>query len=334
MSRYHRAQRSIGDAGDDSTVDFNAEMSSLIDELQSDYDTAKKVYDAANATLQALQADTKKQWQTVQAGIETFATILGTAAGAPWASALFNAWFSQQPGAGAGPGVCSQDPPASPDWPTLKTWSHYMGWDPISGSPEPHPTPGTFDAWAMPQLEYNFVLLNNCYDQLAQPPEQLLAHLIATWNATHAGPAVTYKVTGINPDCPIVGSGTNRHFDCSHAPINRWDPIAAALSAQFTAMHPCGFGQNCNVPSNVTMTYTVNTGPELKKVANIRIRLHGNAPAASSPAAAAAPVTIPAAAPMTPGAKAATVAVVGLAGAAGAYFYLRGVPSFLAKLLR
>lgn len=257
----------LGDDTSGSSDDFDTQVSSYVGDAMQTYDEAKTAYDAADQALKVLQAKSQAEWKTTQAAIETYVTALSSAVGVPYLGALFNAWFSQQPGAGAGPGVCATSPPPASDWPTLRAWGSYCGWDSLDCSAGYPTGQGAFEDWANPQLEYDLVLQNNCFSSKATPPAQLLAHLIAAWNGVHAGPTRVVTRTGINPNCPLVGSGSSRHFDCSKAPINVWDPIALALTDAFEAQYPprpgtSDFGIAGNAPQNVTMTFTVNDGSQ------------------------------------------------------------------------
>ena len=275
-SRYGRRMRSIAGDDDGSTIDFNAVMTTVV----ADVDAAHAVLEAASQAYQILASKQQADWKKLQAGIETYVQVLSTAVGAAWAGALFNAWFSQQPGAAAGPGMCVTDPPSSPDWPTLRQWKYYQPWGYPSSSTYPAAKAGTFEAYAYPILEYNLVLQNNCFADKSTPSSVLLGNLLSAWNLTHGGPSRTEKVTGINPDCPLVGSGSNRYFDCSKAPINRWDPIAEALNEKMVELYPPGPGEiglSSKAPMNVTMDYTVNDGPLIQK--HVTLRLPPVAPA-------------------------------------------------------
>lgn len=324
-SRY----RGIGDAGDD--VDLSADLGTYASAALADYATAKKIYDAASEAVQALNAKNEQQWKEVQAGMEAYVGILSTAAGVPWAGALFDAWFSQQSGATSGPGVCNTDPPKASDWPTLRTWAHYQDWAYPDPSGYDHGPPGSFEAWANPQLEYNIVLDVNCFGDKTQSNASLLAHLLAVWNTTHAGPSRTVKVTRINAACSR---------DSCPNPIP-YTPITRALAEAFADKFPNGdyvnadgyIVQGTGTPVNATASFTVNDGPLIvppKKVAVLK--LPPSHPLATTAVRAASTAVETGAS--SPGGTAAAVATVGLVGAAGVFFYLRGLPPVLARLLR
>ncbi len=334
--------RFIGQDDSGTEIDFDIDVQKIVGTAMDVYETAKKAYDAANQILELVQAKEEKQWKALQAGTETYVSVLSNAVGMPYLGALFNAWFSQQRGAAAGPGVCATNPPSSPDYPTLKSWAYFHPWGYPSGSSYNSGKPGSFEAYANPILEYNAALVNNCFVAQAQIKSVLLAHLIAAWNATHAGPLGPHPQpgpwhevarTGINPNCTVRTNGSSRYFDCSNVPINVWDPIADALEESFAEKYPprpgtSDFAISSLAPMNVTMSFAVNDGQPIAqpavKTAHLLLVHH---PSLTPSTAVAKPIAR--------ASSAAPVLVAGGIAAAGALaVHTFGWPAFARRLFR
>lgn len=135
-----------------------------------------------NTDPNALQANA---WQGIVTG---FNAIL------PGAGTALDQVYNLLPHAAAGPGDCVSDPPSDPS--NLSAWPHYMSWQTRFGPYAP-PAPGSFEAFAYPLIVRNAELQDNCFPSLMVPWNVLLAGLVASWNATHAGPAQTVTRTGL-----------------------------------------------------------------------------------------------------------------------------------------
>jgi len=325
-----RRVRTIGQSSDGGDIDLSATLSSYVQTALTDYNAIKTAFAAAQQALDVLNAKTQAQWKTVQAGMETFVQILTTAAGAPWLGALFNAWFSQQPGAAAGPGYCVTDPPSAPDWPTLRSWKHYTDWGTPMASAYGPDAAGSFEAFANPQLEYNRVLMNNCFAGKAQDEATLLAHLVQLWNAAHQGPTRSIVRHNLNPVCNRCGSGWCS--DCQEP--YPWDPIASALWTTLDEKYPCSgaFCTNPNEPKNATLSFVINDGPEIQQRKVVTLLPPPKHPLA--PATAATAATTAHAAAASPTSTALAVTGLGVVAAGGLYVYLKGMPAFVARLVR
>jgi hypothetical protein len=160
------------------------------------------------------------------------------------------------PKAGSGGGVCSTSPPPGPLLSQLKSWAYFSSWADRFGS-YPAPIPNSFESFANPVLEYNWLLWNNCYD-FQTPPPTLLASLIASWNAVHESTSQQSVVrTGLNP----------AGFNPEGQP---YDPIANALEMALLSKYanvPVS-GQTFQqaitpsaAPNGVASTFTINSGP-------------------------------------------------------------------------
>ena len=213
--------------------------------------------------------------------------------------------FALAPQAGAGPGVCATDPPpvadkAHPTPSELAGWSHYTSWESANG-PYARGAAGTFEAYALPVLAWNWELASNCFANLYVPSPVLLASLIGAWNATHHATGTrTISRSGLNP----VGFASSPNFDpiaealesaigAAAAGVKSWSQVEAASAA---------------APHNVTSSFKVNTGTEYAPalftstppaappapVKVIKLKLRAPAAAPTSDAATYAPPAAPA----------------------------------------
>ena len=226
------------------------------------------------------------------------------AAAIPILGTAFAVLMAVAPHAGAGPGTCA-NPPAGPLPSQLVAWPHFTPWASPTSFPRYNPgAPGSFEAFANPILEYNWLLWANCFSNKWTPPAILLASLIASWNATHAGPSRTITRTG------LVQSGFVPY-------PSGYDPIAEALESALLAKYTApdqtfeqatsGAG-GYSGPYNAASSFQVNAGGLLlKKVLTLHLP-----PAKTATAQTMAPA--PAAASSGP--SGATIAVVGIAAAA------------------
>ena len=212
----------------------------------------------------------------------------------------------------AGPGVCQTDPPPGYGWGDLKAWPHYVPWaasganlaPPGQAWTESTDPPGSFEQYANLALAYNEALGDNCFSNVAVPPQglpALLATLIASWNKVHMGPTRTVK--RVMP-CGAIGC-TQKGYDPIANALNWTDP-SGALAGK-------------------TLQFQVNAGPHVVKLVTLRL-VHGATPAKVTAAA-------PAAVPSSSASTAAFVAVGGAAAAAALLVHLRG-PSALPRFLR
>jgi hypothetical protein len=227
------------------------------------------------------------------------------------------------PKAGAGPGVCATDPPSVPPGtaPTLaqlQAWPHFQSWASFNGA-YPVAAPGSFEAFANPVLEFNWLLHANCFAQLYTPPAVVLATLIAAWNATHQATSTRSVCRSFQH---ITSFGTNAGYD----------PIADALywsivgDPKFQGPATDWTGPQYNGPDTASRCFSVNTGATIVRIKPLTFK--GATPAQLALSNAGASIA-KATAPKTSGA--ATVAVLGLAGAAVFYASRMG---WLARWLR
>jgi hypothetical protein len=187
------------------------------------------------------------------------------------------------PKAGAGPGVCSTSPPPGPLLSQLQSWPYFGSWADRFGS-YPAAAPNSFESFANPVLEYNWLLWNNCYD-FQTPPPTLLATLIASWNASHDSSSLRTVVrTGLNP------SGFNSE-------ANTYDPIANALEMAFLSKYVPAAGQTfeqattpSGAPNGVSSSFAINNGTEIIRLPHIlTLTLRPPAPTVTAPLTATAP---------------------------------------------
>lgn len=318
MSRAYRGRRSIGDATAAAGAvvqDFNVSQY-VPSAVQDDYATGKAYYDTfsqvaggvsvVNGHIELSPAAQSAVADGIAAGVAAAVPVLGAAYAAIWALA---------PHAGAGPGVCTTSPPRSAALSDLQAWSSFHSW---AGFFKPYAVaaPNSFEAFANPILEYNWLLLQNCFPDKSIPSTSLLATLIASWNATHAGPTRQICRHGLNP--PSWGLGPD------------YDPIANALEGGLSLTCPpnaptdaFGVAVPCG-PFNVTSCFNVNNGAVILKPLTLRFP-H---PATTTAAAAGAPSSQA----TTSAGAVATVAVLSLAAAAG--FYVHRHPKSLSTLGR
>jgi hypothetical protein len=235
------------------------------------------------------------------------------------------------PKAGAGPGVCATDPPNVPAGtvPTLaqlQAWPHFQSWAGFNGS-YPAASAGSFEAFANPVLEFNWLLKSNCFPQLYTPPPIVLATLIAAWNATH-------QATSTRPICRSF-----QHLK-SFGAETLYDPIADALfwaiqaDPKYQGPAPAGAwwaggGTIYDGPDTGALCFSVNTGATIVRIKPLTFR--GATPAQLSLRNAGSAI----AKATAPTSSVATVAVLGAA-AAGAWWLTSTTAGarLLARLVR
>jgi hypothetical protein len=326
-SRFSRRRR-MGDAFSDAEDQgFQAgesyvaegtgvDVQGYVGDAAADAATAQKVYQAAQAAVTALQQpDNYQATKDAMLATEALAAYLSNAVGLPMLGAAFDAWFSQQPIAGEGPGVCGTDPPKDFTWQTLQAWPHYVSWASQFGAYQV-PAPGSFEEFANLPLEYNRALMTNCFAQKSVAPMPMLAHLIANWNANHASTVQrTITRTGLNP------TGFN-------VPPS-YDPIAMAL--EDSILYPPGYTGTVASPNqqyNATRKFVINDGPQIAVAPHVvTLRLLPGHPLTTTSAKAPSSSSSSSAA--------ATVAVLGAAGAATFYVHtvgIAGLPRWLRAL--
>jgi hypothetical protein len=173
------------------------------------------------------------------------------------------------PKAGAGPGVCATSPPAVPAGqpPTLaelQAWPHFVSWSSFNGNYGPDAA-GSFEAFANPVLEFNWVLHANCFAQLYTPPPVILATLIAAWNATH-------QATSTRQICRSFA-----HLK-SFGSEGYYDPIADALywsivgDPKYQGAAVDWTGPQYDGPDQGQSCFTVNTGARIVRIAPLTFR--------------------------------------------------------------
>jgi hypothetical protein len=163
----------------------------------------------------------------------------------PGAGLAFQTLLDNLPHAGAGPGVCTTNPPSGPfdtSWPYYKTYTSYYGSYPT--------TPGTFEDFAYALIEKNYELFANCYSAQAMQPNLVLASAISTWNDAHEATSQrTISRSGL-----LSFAGSN-------------DPIAYALSFAVPMVPgPGGWGVVPAPGAPDTLSFTINDGPKKKQL--------------------------------------------------------------------
>jgi len=255
--------------------------------VQNDVATGESIYDAAasvaaNTTVgphgSIALSDTARTaiTSTIIGGISVVAPELGAA---------YAILLAIGPKAGPGPGVCSTNPPINSLPSTLVSWPYFKSWAGFFG---PYPTypAGTFESFANPILEYNWLLFSNCFSDSSAyvPPPILLGLLINAWNSKHASSS---KRT-------IARSGLNANFGqqpASYDPIS--NALETALIAKYTGSAPANetFEQSIAaesaVPNNLTSSFVINDGPLIVQV----VALHLRQPSGSSTTAATTAAT-------------------------------------------
>lgn len=264
-SRY----RSIGQAAAQiaGAVNFHA-ADYVPPELINDADTARGYYDQFSSAAQGVSIVHGRlelsdgASQAALGGIEAGLTAI-----APPLGAALAAFLALAPKAGPGPGVCATDPPQGPLLSQLQAWSHFTSW-PSFFSPYTVGAAGSFEAFANPPLEYNWLLFANCYSNKWVPPAILLATLVAAWNGTHQASATrTICRKGLNPSGWGLGPG--------------YDPIANALESAILAACPtpagATFEELANAPpcepQNAASCFAVHSGPLIVKLIPLTLHL-------------------------------------------------------------
>lgn len=282
----HRSRyRSIGQSAGAQVQDFVV-TNYVPADIQNDVATGTAYYNQfqqatsgvsfKNGTLQLSPAASQAALGAFEAGLTAAAPVLGVA---------LAAFLAIAPKAGAGPGQCVSNPPPGPLLSQLQGWSDFLSWQKFFG-PYNVGAPGSFEAWANPILEYNWILDNNCYSNKWIPPAILLATLVSAWNAKHMGPARKICRSGLNPPSWGLGPG--------------YDPIANALENALVvhcppppstgnAFEDATAPRPPCTPNNVTSCVAVNGGPFQAHV--IPLTLHPTAAHQSLTAAAAKPIT-------------------------------------------
>lgn len=179
QSSYFRT-RTLGQAEAD--FDVQGTISKVQGAQQVAANLQSSIQQYGNTDPNALQ---QNAWQGIVTG---FNAIL------PGAGTALDQIYDLLPHAAAGPGDCASDPPSDPS--NLSAWAHYTSWQSRFGS-YAAPAPGSFEAFAYPLIVRNAELQDNCFTSLMVPWNVLLAGLVASWNATHAGPAQTVTRTGL-----------------------------------------------------------------------------------------------------------------------------------------
>jgi hypothetical protein len=310
--------RAIGDAmSDASSLAQTFQATDYIPaDIQNDYATGLAYYQqfknatagvsVSGGTVQLSDAAADQLLLTTTQTVFDMVPVLGQ---------VFAVFMALSPKAGPGPGTCA-DPPAGPAPSQLRAWPHYTSWASFFG-PYPQAAAGTFESYANGVLQYNWELGANCFMSKWAPAPGLLAALVASWNATHAGPARTVTRTGLNP----TGWGLPKGYDPIASALE--DAIIAKSAGPPPTTGPLTFAQSDAAaqaaPHNATSSFSVNSGAMLTKTITLKLK----PPPAPVKAAAPAPVKAAAPAPASSGATAALVATVALAGAAGVWIFVR-----------
>ena len=221
------------------SVGFDA--SSYIDTGSSVYSSASSAYTTVSSAADAISSDS-----TDKLAIE--ATELAAITFLPGVGFLIAAWLQKQPIAGAGPGVCTTDPPPGPSPSQLQGWQYYKSWESTFGQSYGPDAADSFEAFANPILRYNRMLEDNCYANNFVLPHVLLAQLVTLWNNSHRGPTRTITRTGLNPS----GWGL----------IPGYDPIASGLEDALYYDSSGNFIGSGDAPKDATSTLVINDGAE------------------------------------------------------------------------
>jgi hypothetical protein len=249
--------------GQSASFTFNA-SDYVPSDLQNDVATGRAYYDAFSQAAGAVSVSggrvslSPAAQEAVSGAIE--ATTLGAISVAlPGAGAVFALALALAPKAAAGPGVCATDPPASGYLGDLQAWPHFQSWAATWGSYPPAPA-GTFEAFANPVLEYNWLLGANCFGDKATPAPILLGSLISSWNAIHTAASTRTICRTVTP-AAFAGQ--------------QYDPIAEALSeaayVKYTPPLPPNptFEQATNQtyqgPRTLSSCFAVHAGPLVVK---------------------------------------------------------------------
>jgi hypothetical protein len=260
-------------------------------EIQRDVATGEQLYSAAStvASSGSMSNEASKAADVFIATYESL-PVVGTA---------FAAFMALAPKAGSGPGVCATDPPASPAPSDLAAWSHFTSWQSWFGGYPTYPA-GSFEAFANPLLEYNWLLFANCFadSKLYMAPPVLLGLLINAWNSKHA-PSVQRTIvrTGLNPP----GFSPEASY---------YDPIANALEIDAIAKSAAANNQpgvtfeqsiaaTAAAPNNITSSFVINDGPLQLRALTLHMSPGSSATAAPSVAKKAAGVAAAAGASLT-----------------------------------
>lgn len=266
-------------------------------EAQASISTGVAYYNQIKAAAQTITVGPHGSIQISDAGAQAVegAVIAGVSALVPEIGVFYLAFqllMAVLPNAGAGPGVCATDPPLGSAPSQLTAWPHFNSWA-ASFGPYINP-PNSFEAFANPALEYNWLLFANCYSTSPGyvPPPALLATLASSWNTVHS-PSSTRTITH---------TGLNQQWG---TPPD-YDPIANAMELDVIqkSMPPGNltFDQTVtatgNAPRNVTSSITINNGPNMSLVDQIQAEMQAvkaveakNSASASSPAKTAVGVT-------------------------------------------
>lgn len=228
VSRFtQRFARTMGQAAE--SFDVQGTLSQVQGAQTMATNLQSQIQAYGNTDPNALQSNA---WQGIVAGWNAIIPGSGTAL-----DELYN-WI---PHAAAGPGDCVSDPPSDPS--NLSAWPHYISWATRFGS-FTAPAPASFEAFAYPLIQRNAELQDNCFPSLAVPWNALLASLVASWNATHAGPAQT-----------VTRAGLTKFGGAS-------DPLAVAMA--YATTPPPAPGQFAGVgPDEVSIS--VNRGAQQAK---------------------------------------------------------------------
>jgi hypothetical protein len=321
---FGRSRLTIG-ASAASAIYQQFDVSSYIpQELQDDFATGQAYY---NQFAQAASGVSFGPGGRVTLSPAAQAAVAGAIEGAVIASVpvlgeAFAVLLAVAPQAGGGGGVCASDPPAGPLLDQLEAWPHFQSWESFNG-PYPKPSPGSFESFALPVLEYNWLLGANCYSNKAGSSPTILAALIASWNAKHSSSSMrTISRSGL---VPSGFTGTPPGYD----------PIAQALEqailAKYTPAGPQSFEQATSGeggyvgPHNVSSSFVVNAGPLIVRPLTLKF---GPSSGVALPTTAKLSGPPPAAAART------TTTLVLLGGAAAAAWWFLGLKKPLPKLFR
>ena len=230
-------------------------------EIQDDYATGSAYYDQFQQASQIAGGVTFGSGGRITLSPQASDAIGGAIDGAVIASVpvlgeAFAVLLAAGPKAGSGPGVCGTDPPAGAQLSQLQAWPHFVSWQSFYGA-YPLGAAGSFEAFANPPLEYNWLLIQNCFGDKAGASPTILAALISSWNALHDSSSTrTITRSGLVPSGWGVPAG--------------YDPIAQALEqallAKYTPPNQT-FEQATSAdggytgPHGATSSFVVNTGP-------------------------------------------------------------------------
>jgi hypothetical protein len=294
-------------------------------ELQSDFATGEAYYNSFQQAASGVSFGSGGRVTLSPAAQQAVAGAIEGAviASVPVLGEAFAVLLAVAPSAGGGAGVCASSPPAGPLLSQLESWPHFQSWESWNG-PYPAGAAGSFESFANPVLEYNWLLSANCYANKAGSSPTILAALVASWNAKHSSSSRrTITRSGL---VPAGFTGRPAGYDpiaeaLEQAILAKYTPTAATQTFEQATSGEGGY----TGPHNASSSFTVNAGPLVLKPLTLRfgpssgVQLPVTAKLVGPPLAASGP-------------SGTTIVVLGAAAAAGWWFLVKRKP--LPKIFR